>query len=87
MNKTYVGEASLHCGARKAEGVQIEIGGERFYRIVNYDSMAPFLMSIVSDSDHWMFVSSTGALTAGRRDPDCALSPTPPTIVSMTARI
>ena len=75
MNKTYVGEASLHCGARKAEGVQIEIGGERFYRIVNYDSMAPFLMSIVSDSDHWMFVSSTGALTAGRRDPDCALFP------------
>jgi hypothetical protein len=75
MMKTYVGAASLHCGARKVEGGQIEVGGERFYRIVNYDSMAPFLMSIVSDSDHWMFVSSTGALTAGRRDPDCALFP------------
>jgi hypothetical protein len=75
MSTTVVGETPLHHGARKIEGGQIEIGGERFYRIVNYDAMAPFLMSIVGDSDHWMFVSSTGALTAGRRDPDRALFP------------
>jgi hypothetical protein len=75
MSTTVVGETTLHHGARKIEGGQIEIGGERFYRIVNYDAMAPFLMSIVGDSDHWMFVSSTGALTAGRRDPDRALFP------------
>jgi hypothetical protein len=56
-------------------GGRIEIGGEPFYRIVNYDAMAPFLMSIVGDSDHWIFASSTGALTAGRRDPDHALFP------------
>ena len=61
--------------APPVEGGAIEIGGERFYRIVNYDAMAPFLVSLVSDSDHWMFVSSTGALTAGRRDPDHALFP------------
>jgi hypothetical protein len=75
MSTTVVGETPLHHGAREIEGGQIEIGGERFYRIVNYDAMAPFLMSIVGDSDHWMFVSSTGALTAGRRDPDRALFP------------
>ena len=75
MSTTVVGETPLYHGARKIEGGQIEIGGERFYRIVNYDAMAPFLMSIVGDSDHWMFVSSTGALTAGRRDPDHALFP------------
>jgi len=75
MSTTVVGETPLHHGVRKIEGGQIEIGGERFYRIVNYDAMAPFLMSIVGDSDHWMFVSSTGALTAGRRDPDRALFP------------
>ena len=75
MNTAFVGEAPLHQETRKVEGGQIEIEGERFYRIVNYDAMPPFLMSIVSDSDHWMFVSSTGALTAGRRDPDCALFP------------
>jgi hypothetical protein len=75
MNTAFVGETPLHRGARKAEGGQIEIGGERFYRIVNDDAMAPFLMSITGDSDHWMFISSTGALTAGRRDPDHALFP------------
>ena len=28
--------------------------------------MRPFFMTLVSGSDHWMFISSTGALTAGR---------------------
>ena len=60
---------------RQVEGGTIEISGERFYRVVNYDAMAPFLMSLVSDSDHWMFVSSTGALTTGLKDPDHALFP------------
>ena len=32
-------------------------------------------MSIVSGADHWMFISSTGALTAGRRNADLALFP------------
>jgi hypothetical protein len=75
MSEAFVGKAPLHQETRKVEGGQIEIDGERFYRIVNYDAMPPFLMSIVSDSDQWMFVSSTGALTAGRRDPDHALFP------------
>ena len=38
----------------------IDIDGEGFYVIPDVDRMAPFLMSIVSDSDHWMFVSSRG---------------------------
>lgn len=75
MSGDYVGKAPLQHSASGVEGGQIEIGGERFYRIVHYDAMAPFLMSIVGDSDHWMFVSSTGALTAGRRNPDHALFP------------
>ncbi|MFY0654710.1 MAG: hypothetical protein JXQ96_21935 [Cyclobacteriaceae bacterium] len=37
--------------------------------------MSPFFMSIVSDSDHWMFISSNGGLTAGRKDADHALFP------------
>jgi len=73
QNSLIIGGKLKH--APPVEGGAIETGGERFYRIVNYDAMAPFLMSLVSDSDHWMFVSSTGALTAGRRDPDHALFP------------
>jgi hypothetical protein len=37
--------------------------------------MAPFFLSIISSSDHWLFVSSTGGLTAGRVSPETALFP------------
>jgi len=56
-------------------GEFVSIDGERFYRISNFDQMPDFFMSIVSDSDHWMFLSSNGALTAGRRDRNHALFP------------
>ncbi|MBL7795329.1 MAG: hypothetical protein JNJ90_02405 [Saprospiraceae bacterium] len=48
---------------------------ERYLRIANSDRMRPFLMSIVSDSNHWMFISSNGGLTAGRKNPEYALFP------------
>ena len=38
----------------------ITIEDEQFYKISNCDKMRPFFMSIVSDSDHWMFISSNG---------------------------
>ena len=49
--------------------------GVEYYRIDDAGAMDPFLMTVVSDSDLWMFVSSTGALTAGRIDADHALFP------------
>ncbi|GAB4188505.1 MAG: hypothetical protein Kow00105_03100 [Phycisphaeraceae bacterium] len=51
------------------------IEGESYYAIEDYDSLDPFLISVVSDSDHWMYVSSNGGLTAGRGNPDQALFP------------
>ena len=36
------------------------------YKIEKIDQMDPFLMSITSSDNHWMFISSNGALTAGR---------------------
>ncbi|MBT8095709.1 MAG: hypothetical protein KJO19_01640, partial [Woeseia sp.] len=56
-------------------GEFISIDGQRFYAIRNVDQMSPFLVSIISDVDHWLFVSSTGGLTAGRVSPDTALLP------------
>lgn len=53
----------------------VELDGERYYRISNSDRMPEFMMSLVGSSDHWMFISSAGALTAGRCDPDNALFP------------
>lgn len=37
--------------------------------------MQPFFISLASDSNHWMYISSTGGLTAGRKNPDTALFP------------
>lgn len=54
---------------------QIEIGKDTYFRISDSDSLRPFFMSIVSDSDHWMFIASNGGLTAGRKNSDFALFP------------
>jgi hypothetical protein len=66
---------SMHFRTGRATGGYVDFHGERFYRIADYDAMPPFFMSVVSASDHWLFVSSTGGLTAGRVDPDHALFP------------
>ncbi len=54
-------------------GEFIDLRDERFYAIKNVDQMPPFFMSLVSESDHWMFLSSNTGLTAGRVSPDTAL--------------
>ena len=71
----FSGDSRLQTTVGPPEGAHVDIGNERFYRITNYDAMPPFLMSIVSDSDHWLYISSNGGLTAGRRDADHALFP------------
>ncbi|MCD4712801.1 MAG: hypothetical protein K8R73_05910 [Clostridiales bacterium] len=53
----------------------IQINNETFFKIENYNEMSPFFMTIVSDVDFWLFVSSTGGLTAGRKTPETALFP------------
>ena len=56
-------------------GEFIDMAGERYYAIRNVDKMAPFFISVISDTDHWLFISSTGGLTAGRVSPETALFP------------
>lgn len=53
----------------------VEIDGASCYCVPDIDQMNPFLISIVSDGDRWMYVSSSGALTAGRIDASSALFP------------
>lgn len=59
----------------EVSGEFLSLAGERYYAIRNVDQMAPFFVSLISDSDHWLFISSTGGLTAGRVSPDTALFP------------
>ncbi len=49
--------------------------GVEFYRIADVDRMPPFFVNVVSDCDIWMYVSSRGGMTAGRRDPEAAIFP------------
>jgi len=56
-------------------GGYVELDGETYYEIQNSQLMPEFFMSIVGSDDHWMFVSSNGALSAGRRNPDGAIFP------------
>ena len=71
----YLGQQPLHPSKAATSGEEITISGETFYKITAVDRMRPFFMSIVSHSDHWMFISSTGGLTAGRKNSDFALFP------------
>jgi len=56
-------------------GAFVDRGDERFYCIRNVDNMPPFFISVISSDDHWLFVSSTGGLTAGRVSPETPLFP------------
>jgi len=64
------GDRAVH-----ATGGFVELDGEPWYRIAHHDRLAPFLMNVVSDTDLWMFLASSGGVTAGRVDPDGALFP------------
>jgi hypothetical protein len=56
-------------------GEFVTFAGERYYVIRGVHHMAPFFISVISSADHWLFVSSTGGLTAGRVSPATALFP------------
>ncbi len=71
----FFGESPLQLEEKKTEGSMVKLEGEKFYRISHFDQMPPFFLTVVSDSDHWMFLSSRGGLTCGRRAPENALFP------------
>lgn len=76
MNKQiYIGKTPLTTTEKEVDGKWTVLDNEEFYCIENYNEMHAFLMSIVSNSDHWMYLSSNGSLTAGRANPEQALFP------------
>jgi hypothetical protein len=60
---------------KKVEMQVVEYENENYFKMTNCDVLRPFFMSIVSDSNHWMFVSSNGGISAGRKNPEYALFP------------
>lgn len=73
--KIFAGNQPLHEQHKQVSGSLKEFDGESMYCIENFDSMPAFFMSIVSNSDLWMYLSSKGSLTAGRQNFNQALFP------------
>ena len=71
--KIYLGKNEINTVQSEISGQFVDIDNEKYYQIQNYHEMPDFFISIVSDSDHWMFLSSNGSLSAGRKDRDNAL--------------
>ena len=71
----YLGLQPFQTSNTPTEGEEVTIDGETYYKISTVDRMRPFFMSIVSHSDHWMFLASNGGLSAGRVNSDFALFP------------
>ncbi|MCU0342611.1 MAG: hypothetical protein MUF28_02175 [Ignavibacterium sp.] len=77
MNKKqlFIGTQKVEINNSPVKGDFTNINDETFYKISNFDKMSPFLISIVSATDHWMYISSTGGITAGRKNSDNAIFP------------
>lgn len=74
-NKINLGINQLYTSEKKVTGDFITRDGVEYYKIANYDHMDPFFISVVSDSDHWLYISTKGGLSAGRKNPENALFP------------
>ncbi len=71
----FIGDTIQQQSECTVTGEFVNMLGETFYKIKNYDGMAPFFMSIVSSSNHWLFISSTGGLSAGRVSAEQSIFP------------
>ncbi|WP_179354182.1 hypothetical protein [Winogradskyella vidalii] len=74
-NPIYIGNKLASNDDFEVKGELVTLQNEAYYKISNSDKMRPFFMSLVSNSNHWLFISSNGALTAGRKNANNALFP------------
>ena len=74
-NTIFLGKNEAYHPSLEVKGEQVHIGNEVYYKISNSNKMRPFFISLVSNSNHWMFVSSNGGLSAGRKNADNSFFP------------
>ena len=51
----------------------LSLDSQEMYRISGYDRLEPFLITLCTETDLWMYLSSAGGMTAGRVDSDHAI--------------
>lgn len=75
LRDLYLGTSFLYQNSKAVSLETVTLNNETFFKIENVNEMTPFFMTVVSDTDHWLFASSTGGLTAGRKNAESALFP------------
>ena len=58
-----------------ANDAYVQIGGVNWFAIADSHLQDEFFTTLISANDHWMFISSVGALTAGRGNANSPLFP------------
>jgi hypothetical protein len=53
----------------------VHVNGQVFYKVEQSQWLAPFFINVVSACDVWIFMSSKGGITAGRKDAQGAIFP------------
>ena len=71
----FIGNSPLNVSQGTVTGEYTLISDEEYYKIGNFNLMPPFFMTVVSASNHWLFISSNGGLSAGRKNSNLALFP------------
>ena len=74
-NTIFLGKNKAYNPSLEVSGAQVIIEDEVYYKISNSNKMRPFFISLVSNSDHWMFISSNGGLSAGRKNAENSFFP------------
>ena len=74
-NTIFLGKNKAYNPSLEVKGEQVNINDEVYYKITNSNKMRPFFISLVSNSNHWMFISSNGGLSAGRKNSENSFFP------------
>ncbi len=60
---------------KKVGGQFTQLDGREYYKISNCDKLDPFLFTLASSNDIWIYLSSNGGVTAGRMSAERAFFP------------
>ena len=71
----FIGDTPQRQHGSTTHGEYVTMLGEAYYQIENFNAIEPFFMSVASSADHWLFIASTGGLSAGRSSAENALFP------------
>lgn len=59
----FLGKNEIKFSTAAVEGRFVEIENNKFYKISNFNRISDFFMTLVSDSNHWMYLSNNGSIS------------------------